>query len=236
MSEYVHPTDEQIEALNKGIHYLAYSVFRVSGELGDVDRGQLAAEVVAGLEELRGQGLVVRGVYDVSVFRADADVMFWYHAPTVEVLQAAYAVIRTSGLGSVLEPVWSVVGIHRPAEFNRAHVPAFLTDDQAGGYICVYPFVRSYEWYYMEADKRSRMLREHGMAAADYKDVKANTVSAFALGDYEWLLSFECDRLERIVDLMRHLRDTEARLHVREEIPFFTGPRRDLAEVIAGWR
>ncbi|MGB6276574.1 MAG: chlorite dismutase family protein, partial [Rhodococcus sp. (in: high G+C Gram-positive bacteria)] len=46
-----------------------------------------------------------------------------------------------------------------------------------------------------------------------------------ALGDYEWILAFEAPELDRIVDLMRDLRATEARRHVREETPFFTGPR-----------
>ena len=32
---------------------------------------------------------------------------------------------------------------------------------------------------------------------------------------------------------MRDLRDTRARLHVREEIPFYTGPRVPLAELVA---
>ena len=65
------------------------------------------------------------------------------------------------------------------------------------------------------------------MAARDYGDVLANTVAAFGLGDYEWLLAFESDELTRIVDLMRELRATGARRHVREEVPFFTGPRRE---------
>ena len=69
------------------------------------------------------------------------------------------------------------------------------------------------------------MLAEHGMAARGYKDVRANTVPAFALGDYEWILAFEAPELHRIVDLMRDLRATDARRHVREETPFFTGPR-----------
>jgi chlorite dismutase len=77
------------------------------------------------------------------------------------------------------------------------------------------------------------MLADHGMAARSYKDVRANTVPAFALGDYEWILAFEAAELHRIVDLMRDLRATEARLHVREEIPFFTGPRVGVEELIA---
>jgi chlorite dismutase len=77
------------------------------------------------------------------------------------------------------------------------------------------------------------MLVEHGMAARSYPDVRANTVSSFALGDYEWLLAFEADELHRIVDLMRDLRATGARRHVREELPFYTGARLPLAELVA---
>jgi peroxiredoxin len=77
------------------------------------------------------------------------------------------------------------------------------------------------------------MLAEHGQMARGYADVRANTVASFALGDYEWLLAFEADELHRIVDLMRHLRASKARLHVREEIPFYTGRRRAIAEIVA---
>ena len=58
-------------------------------------------------------------------------------------------------------------------------------------------------------------------------------MASFALGDYEWLLAFEADDLYRILDLMRHLRATGARRHVREEVPFFTGRRRPVAEIVA---
>lgn len=234
MKDYEAPSRQEAEELNEQIRYLSYSVFRVADDLGDLNREDLAKELTEAIAHI--DSVVVRGIYDVSVFRADADIMFWYHAPTVEDLQKVYAAIRTSALGSVLEPVWSVVGIHRPAEFNRSHVPAFLTDDDPGEYLCVYPFVRSYEWYLLEPRERGKMLHDHGKAAAGYKDIKANTVSGFALGDYEWLLAFEAQHLERIVDLMRDLRNTEARMHVRKEIPFFTGPRKELVDIISGWR
>ena len=93
--------------------------------------------------------------------------------------------------------------------------------------------MRSYEWYLLPDDERRTMLADHGKEARDYPDVRANTVPAFALGDYEWILAFEADELHRIVDLMRHLRGTEARLHVREEIPFYTGPRVEPGDLVA---
>jgi chlorite dismutase len=77
------------------------------------------------------------------------------------------------------------------------------------------------------------MLAEHGKMARGYADMRANTVASFALGDYEWILAFEADELDRIVDLMRDLRASTARRHVREEVPFYTGRRRPVAEIVA---
>jgi chlorite dismutase len=98
----------------------------------------------------------------------------------------------------------------------------------------VYPFVRSYDWYLLPDEDRRRMLADHGKMARGYPDVRANTVASFSLGDYEWLLAFEADELHRIVDLMRHLRASEARMHVREEVPFYTGRRKSVAELVEG--
>ena len=220
------------EVLNATVRYTMWTVFALEEVLpeSDRDRAQLVSEALAAVAD---DGLVIRGWYDVAGLRADADLMVWWHAETVEEVQGAYQRFRASDLGRHLLPVWSVVGLHRPAEFNRSHVPAFLAGEPAGDYICVYPFVRSYDWYVLPEDDRRRMLVEHGQAAREYADVRANTVSAFALGDYEWILAFEAQELHRIVDLMRDLRATEARRHVREEIPFFTGPRVQVGDLVA---
>lgn len=212
------------EALNATVRYTMWTVFALEEVLpeSDRERGRLIADALAAVAR---DGLEIRGWYDVAGLRADADLMVWWHAETVEEVQGAYQRFRASDLGRHLLPVWSVVGLHRAAEFNRSHVPAFLAGEPAGDYICVYPFVRSYDWYVLPEDDRRRMLVEHGQAARGYADVRANTVSAFALGDYEWILAFEAPELHRIVDLMRDLRATDARLHVREEVPFYTGPR-----------
>jgi hydrogen peroxide-dependent heme synthase len=160
--------------------------------------------------------------------------MIWWHSASSDALQEAYALFRRTTLGRHLAPVWSQMALHRPAEFNKSHVPAFLAGEPARGYVCVYPFVRSYEWYLLPDEERRDMLAEHGRMARGYPDVRANTVAAFALGDYEWMLAFEADELHRILDLMRDLRASRARRHVREEVPFFTGRRRSVAELVAG--
>lgn len=218
--------------LNAVIRYTMWSVFALDELLGDADRGELSEELSDVVSQLRQKDVVVRGFYDLAGMRADADLMVWWHAPTSDDLQEAYHRLRRTRLGRHLRPVWSQVALHRPAEFNKSHVPAFLAEEQARAYVCVYPFVRSYEWYLLEDAERRAMLVEHGQMGRDYPDVRANTVASFALGDYEWILAFEADELHRIVDLMRHLRASQARLHVREEIPFYTGPRREIADLV----
>jgi hydrogen peroxide-dependent heme synthase len=217
--------------LNQVIRYTMWSVFQARDSLPE-RRDELAAEVEALVEQLAAKDVVVRGCYDVAGLRADADLMVWWHGPSSDDLQEAFHRLRRTALGRRLAPVWSQVGLHRPAEFNKSHVPAFLAEEEPRAYLCVYPFVRSYEWYLLPDEERRGMLAEHGKMARDYADVRANTVSSFALGDYEWLLAFEADELHRIVDLMRHLRGSDARRHVREEVPFYTGALVGVADLV----
>ncbi|EON22855.1 MULTISPECIES: hydrogen peroxide-dependent heme synthase [Nocardioides] len=219
--------------LNDTIRYTMWSVFKLRDVLGAADRDTEASEVEALFASQAEEDIVVRGLYDVSGLRADADLMVWWHAEDSEMLQSAYNTFRRTTFGARLEPVWSQMALHRPAEFNKSHIPAFLADEETKAHVCVYPFVRSYEWYLLDDGERRAMLAEHGKMARDYPDVRANTVASFALGDYEWMLAFEADELYRIVDLMRHLRGSETRRHVRDEVPFYTGSRVSPAELVA---
>lgn len=188
------------------------------------------------LAALEAEGITARGIYDVSGMRADADIMVWLHGTPgagtgPEALQAAVRRVRRSSELSGTTLVWSAMGVHRDAEFNKSHVPGFLRGVEPKRWVTVYPFNRSYDWYLLPAEDRSRMLAEHGRAGAAFRGVIANTVSAFALGDFEWILPLESDELVELVDMMRELRAVEARLHVRDEVPFFTGRRIAVDEI-----
>ncbi len=225
------PARPKARELNQVIRYTMWSVFRWS------DRRPATAAEVSEVDDLvqsqvRDAEIEVRGWYDVAGLRADADLLVWWHAPTAEALQQTYRGLLATEVGSRLVPVWSNMALHRPAEFNKSHIPAFLAGEKAKDWVSVYPFVRSYEWYLLPDDERRALLAEHGRLARGFPDVRANTVPSFALGDYEWILAFEADELYRIVDLMRELRASETRRHVREEVPFFTGRRTDLAELL----
>ncbi|HEX5295303.1 MAG TPA: chlorite dismutase family protein, partial [Streptosporangiaceae bacterium] len=145
--------------LNELVRYTMWSVFRVT-DRGALEAGgpaAIAAEVAELLDQAAGKGIVTRGCYDIQGLRADADFMFWWVAPTSDDLQDQYARFRRTRLGRCSEPVWSVMALHRPAEFNKSHIPAFLAEEEPRAYVSVYPFVRSYQWYLLDPAERRRL-------------------------------------------------------------------------------
>lgn len=198
----------------------------------DEDLAEIVEQADAAVTDLAAEDVTLRGMYDVSGLRADGAIMLWLHGPRLEDLQLALRDLRSTTLLADTTLTWSAAGVHRAAEFNKSHVPGFLRGERARDWLTVYPFVRSYEWYLLPEEERSQMLREHGIAGSKFKGVVANTVAAFALGDYEWLLPMEADNVTDLVDMMRDLRYTQARLHVRDELPFYTGRRVTTAEAV----
>ncbi len=217
-----HPSGRDLEEPQG---FATWVVLRRTAAAGTAGRESLD-EAVAGLD-----GVTLRGIYDLTGFRGDADVMLWLHGPDAAELQRAVRRLRRSAELAGTEQVWAAMGVHRDAEFNKRHVPGFLRGVDARAWVAVYPFNRSYEWYLLPAEDRARMLAEHGRRGAAYTGVIANTVSSFGLGDWEWILPLESDDLVELVDMMRELRAVEARMHVRDEIPFYTGRRIETTEV-----
>ena len=218
--------------INETIRYTNWTAFHIDHKVAD--SLQAAAELESLIVELKASDIELRGIYDITAFRADAHFVLWFHAAQAEQIQFAMKKFGDTSLGRAATLVWAAMGLHRPAEFNKGHVPAFMSGAPAKKWLSLYPFVRSYEWYLLPEEERRAMLIEHGMMGREYSGIISNTVSAFALGDYEWILALESNDLHEIVDMMRDLRSTQARRHVREEIPFYTGravEQRELVEL-----
>ncbi len=179
------------------------------------------------IDQLAADGVTVRGIYDVSGMRSDADISCSGCTPVPgDKLQAALRSLRRAVLLSPLLPTWNAMGVHREARVPRAsHAPAFLRGKEPSAWMCVYPFVRSYEWYILPPEERRGMLAEHGRKGAAHRGAHANTVAAFGLGDYEWLLAVGGQRAagHRGCHPRPACHERPAP-HVREETPFFTLP------------
>ncbi|MGZ4109137.1 MAG: hydrogen peroxide-dependent heme synthase [Actinomycetota bacterium] len=210
--------------------YAVYPVFAVDPEV-DLDPDDAAQEIENLFKEL-SDTVTVRGVYSTVGFRPDADLMLWLVTPTIDAAQDAIVRFRRTALGRALELTWSFIGVVKPAEFTADHAPAFAKGDPPKRYISVYPYVRTPEWYLLTGEERAALLAEHGLMGREFPDVLANTTSAFGIGDWEWILAFEADELDRIVDCLRRLREADARRYTKEEVPFVTGIRKDVRDAV----
>ncbi|HEU0256321.1 MAG TPA: hydrogen peroxide-dependent heme synthase [Microbacteriaceae bacterium] len=232
-----HPADSSSSDYEAPAIYTLWAVFRRDpANPATLDPAATAAELHTALAAAEKSGVTVRGIYDVSGFKAESDLMFWLHGADPAALQAALRQLRRTKAIAGLLPEWNYMAVHRAAEFNKHHIPAFVEGKAPKEWTCVYPFIRSHEWYLLRDGERARMLKEHGMVGHSYTGVLSNTVAAFALGDYEWVVPLESDELVQLTDMMRALRYVDARLHVTLETPFFTGRRitpDEVAEVLS---
>jgi len=216
------------------VTYSYYPVFRAGSDLAErpaADLDSMAHEADILLKEWSDR-VTVRGAYSTVGFRPDADLMMWWVGRSPDDLQDLLVAFRRTPLGRRLDLSWAFMGVVRPAEFSKDHLPAFARGEGPKKYLCVYPYVRTTEWYLLPAEERAGLLLEHGEMGREFPDVLANTTSAFGLGDWEWILAFEADDLSRIVDCIRRLRDAAARAYTKEEVPFVTGIRKELAEAV----
>jgi peroxiredoxin len=216
--------------------YALYPVF-VAGdafrdELGDADDLRDGVQEIENLFKAWEGRADVRGTYSTVGFRPDADLMLWLVGTTPQDVQRFLVEFKRTRAGRLLELTWSFMGVVKPAEFTPDHAPAFVKGEAPKTFVCVYPFVRTPEWYLLPAEERGAMLREHGIVGREFPDILANTTSAFGLGDWEWILAFEADEADRLVDCIRRLRDVEARRFTKEEVPFITGIRKPVAEAL----
>ena len=216
--------------------YTLYPVFVGSDDLRDVlddsdDRRDAAQEIENLYKSWEGT-VQVRGTYSTVGFRADADLMLWLHGDSPDLLQRALVEFRRTTVGRLIEPTWMFMGAVKPAEFTADHAPAFVKGTPPEKFLCVYPFVRTPEWYLLPREERGELLREHGGAGREFPEVLANTTSAFGLGDWEWILALEAERADSLVDCIRRLREAKARLYTKVEIPFVTGIRKPVADVL----
>ncbi len=175
-------------------------------------------------------GVTVRGVYTAAGLRPDADVAVWLLAPDVAAVQAVARDLRRTTFGRCCDLAWAFLGVARRPEYVGDHYAAFQLGRPPLRWLCLYPFVRTPEWYLLPHEERGRILRAHGEMGRAFPEIQTNNVQAFGLGDWEWLLAFECDAPERFTALIRQLRGAEARRWTKEETPFVLARRVDVEE------
>ena len=126
--------------------FTTYTIFAREQDAAPL-QGEAAQSAVAEFDalvaDLNEGGVTVRGTYDVSGMRPDADVMVWMYGERPEALQAAIRRLRRTRLLADTHIAMTAMGADRMAEFNKEHVPAFAEGREPLQWLCFYPFVRA---------------------------------------------------------------------------------------------
>lgn len=219
----------------QGTVYSLHLVYRRTDRWLDLtaEQKQQAQSEVQALLDRFAPVIEVRGIYSVAGLRADSDVVFWLLSESLDALQEFAVSLRRTTFGRATALSWSFPALTRPPEFVGDHQTAYQKGLPPLRWLCLYPFVRTVDWYLMPREQRGKILREHGAMGREFTMVQFNNAQAFGLGDYEWILAFECDDPQHFVDMVRKLRESEARRYTKEDTPFLVGPRKPLADVLA---
>jgi len=125
-------------------------------------------------------------------------------------------------------PTQSLWGYTRQSTYSRGKSEQDIDplEGPRAGYLVIYPFSKTKEWYLMSMDARQGMMNEHIKIGKQYFDVKQLLVYSFGLQDQEFVVSYEVEELERFSELVNALRSTEGRRHTSLDTPIIVGIHR----------
>jgi chlorite dismutase len=141
--------------------------------------------------------------------------MLWRIHYELEPLQRHGAALMKGALGPYVTTPYAFLGMTKRSTYVD-HIHPDHEDDRltvvpgTQKYIFIYPFVKTREWYGLDAQTRGTMMREHIHVGTTYPAVKLNTTYSFGLDDQEFVVAFESDRADDFLDLVQDLRETGA--------------------------
>lgn len=175
--------------------------------------------------------------YSLMGTRADAELLLWQIAESLEPFQELAAAIMQTRMGSYLDLTTSFLSQTKRSIYEIRENPAedqerLVIQPSEAKYLFVYPFIKTRPWYRLSMPTRQGMMDEHIEVGRKYPAVKLNTTYSFGLDDQEFVVAFETDEPADFLDLVQDLRETEASLYTLRDVPLFTCINMRLDEVL----
>jgi chlorite dismutase len=209
----------------------------------------------------RDPRVTLRGIYSLAGLRHDADLLLWVHGTDLDAIQRLAVDLSHTPLGAYLTAAYTYVGVVGGGRYDPEHRPAFLRGVAPLNYVSMYPFTKTSEWYLLSYEERRAMMAEHGRlgrrytipreaqdasgqatgqagnghatASATGAAILTNTVDAYGLSDYEFVVAFESNDPAELCRMIEELRAVEVRRYTKADTPVFLGRLREPAEALA---
>jgi chlorite dismutase len=173
-------------------------------------------------------GVVAVYAYSLLGFRADATLGVWIAASQVEAYRAAARCLLQTDL-PLRDALWGFV---RPSPYTGRSGTTMRVPGPRRQYLVVYPFTKTHGWYQLPVEVRRAMMTEHARVGHAYEDIDQLLLYATGLADWEFVVAYETDDLERFSDLVVAMRGTAARPYTLRDTPIYTARYGGVDEVL----
>jgi chlorite dismutase len=212
--------------------YVKFSFFkaRTSWRLLEPNRrAQLREELASALECVgEATGFPISSFSTVGT-RADADLLLFQSAPSVETFHETAAAINRTEASAHLDQPHSYLSIRRKTRYRHGGGnPAVERKDKR--YFIVYPMTKTRSWYGLSMEERQQMMNDHFRIGHGYPGVTINTTYSFGIDDPEFVVAFETDDPSEFVSLVMDLREVPGAQYTASETPIFTTIRMSLED------
>lgn len=196
--------------------YALFAAFRLLSPLPAPEdtRRRLVGESTAFVDVARA---TTRGWYDVSGFRADAELLVCWYAQEPARLQEANHRLRSSALGRYLGSVWSAV-VSLPT--------VSVLEVEPRQWLMTRPVSCDNDRYGLAHAEPSRQHTSEPRSAVNERLApRVAVVSGVGLGVQDWLLLVEAQTLAEVEAAVRRERGVQSWHHATAQEPVFVGAR-----------
>lgn len=227
-----------------GRQFVSFTAFKLDPAFRRLEaeaKRAAAEEFIAAVEakpEVGGAGEFIGLSYSTSGLKADVDFLLWRIAFDPAAIQQHSAGLNRTALGGYLNVTHSFLSMTKRSQYIDPVDPFHDAESRTRiipgrrKFLFVYPFVKTRPWYLLPLEKRQELMSAHIRVGNEYPSVKLNTTYSFGLDDQDFVVAFETDEPRDFLDLVQHLRETEASLYTQRDTPMFTCIRKPMNEIL----
>lgn len=214
------------------MQYHNYIVFSVRHEFHSLPLIKQTAYKKAFLNEFKKEKQVLSETYTTTGLKADATMLIWFQADSIESIQEFLTKLLHTKLGTYLTITYTLFGMTRQTQYSAKATGHLQTERKGGKYLIIYPFTKTKEWYMLDFDTRRKLMGGHVSVGKKYPQIDQLLLYSYGIDDNEFIVSYEMDDLSAFQSLVMELRSDAVRAYTQKDTPIFTCIYRPIKETL----
>jgi len=175
--------------------------------------------------------------YSTVGTRAEAQMMLWRICYSLDELQHMSAELLGTRLGGYLRIAHNFLGMTKRSRYMIRYEESRQVDIRAikpgeRKYLFLSPLVKNANWYTLDPDQRQTIINDWIKELINFPQVKMNVIYSFGLDDQDFLLAYESDVPEDVLDAVQGMRETDANRYTQRDTPMFTCVQTSVQEML----